>query len=117
MSKLIWDKFSDEEKDEYRNFLRIFGALSGLFKDINKGANAKKPYLYYRNHEQLFVRVFDVEDLTRKDSAFDALGIFGEERVGIGLKTWIHSNDRTYQKIAEFNKLAPTVHNIDTTID
>ncbi|MDV4152124.1 NgoFVII family restriction endonuclease [Clostridium sp. AL.422] len=108
MSKLIWDKFSDKEKDEYRNFLKIFGALSGLFKDIKEGENAKKPYLYYRNHEQLFVRVFDVEDLTRKDGAFDALGIFGGMRVGIGLKTWIHSSDRTYQKVAEFNKLAPT---------
>lgn len=109
MSKIIWDRFSDEEKNEYINFLKIFGALSGLFKDNKEGINAKKPYLYYRNHEQLFTRIFNVEDLTRKDSAFDALGIFGEERVGIGLKTWIHSSDRTYQKVAEFNKLAPTV--------
>ncbi len=109
VSKLIWDKFSYEEKNQYIGFLKIFGALSGLFKDNKEGDNARKPYLYYRNHEQLFVRVFDVEDLTRKDSAFDALGIFGEERVGIGLKTWIHSNDKTYQKVAEFNKLAPTV--------
>ena len=36
VSKLIWDKFSDKEKDEYRNFLKIFGALSGLFKDIKE---------------------------------------------------------------------------------
>lgn len=109
MSKIIWDKFSDEEKQEYINYLKIFGALSGLFKDNKEGANAKKPYLYYRNHEQLFARVFDVEDLTRKDSAFDALGVWGNERVGIGLKTWIHSSDKTYQKVAEFNKLTPVV--------
>lgn len=109
MSKIIWDKFSNEEKQEYINYLKIFGALSGLFKDNKEGANAKKPYLYYRNHEQLFARVFEVEDLTRKDSAFDALGVWGEERIGIGLKTWIHTNDKTYQKVAEFNKLAPTV--------
>ena len=107
MSNIIWNKFSDESKEEYIEFLKIFGSLSGLFKDNENGKNAKKPYLYYRNHEQLFARTFEVEDLTRNDSAFDALGAWGEDRVGIGLKTWIHTRDLTYQKVAEFNKLAP----------
>lgn len=109
MANIIWNKFSKKEKDEYIEFLKIFGALSGLFKDNQEGANARKPYLYYRNHEQLFARVFNVEDLTRKDSAFDALGPWENDRVGIGLKTWIHTKDNTYQKVAEFNKLAPEV--------
>lgn len=109
MANIIWNKFSAREKDEYIQFLKIFGALSGLFKDNQEGTNARKPYLYYRNHEQLFARVFDVEDLTRKDSAFDALGIWDNDRIGIGLKTWIHTKDYTYQKVAEFNKLAPVV--------
>ncbi|MEG1313775.1 MAG: hypothetical protein RSD40_05625, partial [Bacilli bacterium] len=47
---------------------------------------------------------FSVEDLTRKDGAFDMLLNKGSERIGIGLKTWIHSNDITFQKVAEFNK-------------
>ena len=109
MADIIWNKFSKREKDEYIEFLKIFGALSGLFKDNQEGTNARKPYLYYRNHEQLFARVFDVEDLTRKDSAFDALAKFNEDRIGIGLKTWIHTKDKTYQKVAEFNKLAPEI--------
>ena len=109
MANIIWSKFSEKEKSEYIQFLKIFGALSGLFKNNQNGANARKPYLYYRNHEQLFAKVFDVEDLTRKDSAFDALGKWDNDRVGIGLKTWIHTKDRTYQKVAEFNKLAPVV--------
>lgn len=109
MADIIWNKFSQREKDEYIEFLKIFGALSGLFKDNQEGTNARKPYLYYRNHEQLFARVFDVEDLTRKDSAFDALAKFNEDRIGIGLKTWIHTKDKTYQKVAEFNKLAPEI--------
>src|SRR5699024_1177689 len=29
------------------------------------------------------------------------------QRIGIGLKTWIHTRDYTFQKVAEFNKLAP----------
>lgn len=104
----LWHKFKQKEKDEYINYLKIFGALSGLFKDIEQGTNAKKPYLYYRNHEQLFAKVFNVIDLTRKDSAFDVIAEFEKERIGIGLKTWIHTRDKTYQKIAEFNKVAPT---------
>lgn len=107
MSNIIWNKFTNESKEEYIEFLKIFGSLSGLFKDNKNGKNAKKPYLYYRNHEQLFTRIFEVEDLTRNDSAFDALGSWDGDRVGIGLKTWIHTRDLTYQKVAEFNKLAP----------
>lgn len=108
MSSLLWSNLHTREKEEYVRFLRIFGALSGLFKDNAEGKNAKKPYLYYRNHEQLFARVFDVKDLTRQDSAFDAVAMLGGERIGIGLKTWIHTNNLTYQKVAEFNKLSPT---------
>lgn len=111
MASIIWDKLPKKNRKEYIEYLKIFGALSGLFKDNQEGANARKPYLYYRNHEQLFAKVFDVEDLTRKDSAFDAMAVIGDERIGIGLKTWIHSKDKTYQKVAEFNKSAPEVIN------
>ena len=98
----------EDEKQEYIKFLKIFGALSGLFKEIDEGKNANKPYLYYRNHEKLFSRVFNVDDLTRQDSAFDAIARINGEVIGIGLKTWIHSRDITFQKVAEFNKLALT---------
>lgn len=108
MADIIWQTFSEQEKEEYIRFLKIFGSLSGLFKDNQEGNNAKKPYLYYRNHEQLYKRCFNVEDLTRKDSAFDALAHVGDKKVGVGLKTWIHTGDLSYQKVAEFNKLAPT---------
>jgi len=103
-----WKKFNKDRQQEYIEYLKIFGAISGLFKDVTEGANANKPYLYYRNHEQLFAKVFNVEDLTRKDSAFDAVAKFEDQRIGVGLKTWIHTRDLTYQKIAEFNKVAPT---------
>lgn len=103
----IWNEMSREGKEEYIKYLKIFGALSGLFKDSKTGPHAHKPYLYYRNHEQLYAKVFNVEDLTRKDSAFDAVAKIDNERIGIGLKTWIHTRDVTYQKVAEFNKVSP----------
>lgn len=107
MDKPIWFEFNEKQKKEYKYFLKIFGAISGLFKDNRGGPNANKPYLYYRNHEQLFARVFDVEDLTRKDSSFDVISVINNLRIGIGLKTWIHTRDATFQKVAEFNKVAP----------
>lgn len=105
---ISWDKFNEKQKQQYIEYLKIFGAISGLFKDTKVGPNANKPYLYYRNHEQLFAKVFAVEDLTRKDSAFDVIATIDNYRVGIGLKTWIHTRDLTFQKVAEFNKVAPT---------
>src|SRR5699024_4338569 len=46
-------------------------------------------------------------DLTRNDSAFDVIAKIDDERIGVGLKTWIHTSDLTFQKVAEFNKVAP----------
>lgn len=103
----IWHSMSPAGREEYIKYLKVFGALSGLFKDNKTGPHAQKPYLYYRNHEQLYAKVFNVEDLTRKDSAFDAIATLDDQRIGIGLKTWIHTRDYTYQKVAEFNKVAP----------
>src|SRR5699024_11310950 len=105
----IWDLMDKKEKEEYIRYLKIFGSLSGLFKDNKTGTNARKTYLYYRNHEQLYAKVFkSVEDLTRKDSAFDVIAELNDKRIGIGIKTWIHTRDSTYQKVAEFNKASPT---------
>lgn len=107
-SLILWDLLPAGKREEYINYLKIFGALSGLFKDIENGNHADKPYLYYRNHEKLFAKVFGFDDLSRNDSAFDAVASIGNCRIGIGLKTWMHLQDITFQKVAEFNKVALT---------
>lgn len=85
---LIWNLFSKYEQDEYVNFLKIFGSISYLFKKKDFGTSSLKPYLYYRNHEQLFGRAFNslTEDITRSDSAFDFILGSNNERFGIGIK-------------------------------
>src|SRR5699024_7437102 len=107
MQGILWNKLHRSHKKEYIKLLKIFGALSGLFKETTDGIHAKKPYIYHRNHEHLFARVCNVEDLTRKDSAVDANATIDKQRRGIGVKTCINSRDYTFQKGAEFNKLAP----------
>jgi len=93
----------DESKDEYVELLRAVGSLSNLF------AENPVPYLYYRAAENIFCRAFDAENLSRGDVSADA----AKNGLGIGLKTFLHKNGRTFQKIAEFNKGAVSYQGLD----
>ena len=91
---MIFNSNKNEQWDEYKGMLEKICALSNLFSD------SKVPYLYYRVHENMFSKAFNAENLSREDCAFDAKF----EDIGIGLKTFVNSNGKTYQKVAEFNK-------------
>jgi hypothetical protein len=82
------------QKKEYEELLGIIGSLSKLFSD------AKEPYLYYRVAEKIFCQAFSSQDLSRGDVALDAF----KGDIGIGLKTFLAGNYKSFQKIAEFNK-------------
>ena len=81
-------------REKYRESLSVIGSLSNLFSD------SKTPYLYYRVAEKVFCNSFLAEDLSRGDVALDA----HKNKIGIGLKTFLAGNYRTFQKVAEFNK-------------
>jgi hypothetical protein len=91
---MFYDKQSNDSKDKYIEALTIIGSLSNLFSD------SKVPYLYYRIAEKVFCNTFNAYDLSRGDIALDA----SKEDIGIGLKTFLKNNDKTLQKVAEFNK-------------
>lgn len=78
---------------QYQHFLSIVGSLSNLSSDSNV------PYLYYRIAEKIFCRAFEAEDLSRSDVSADAK----KDNLGIGLKTFLAGNNKTLQKVAEFN--------------
>lgn len=80
----------------YKNMLKIMGNLSCLFSD------SETPYLYYRAHENIFAKYFDVENNARSDDSADAYN--STTGIGIGLKTWVGRDD---QKVAEFGRLRP----------
>lgn len=108
MADILWSQLEESLRLEYIKKLKILGRLSRLFKDSD-GKNGRKPYLHYRNHEISYITSFKVMGITRKDSAFDAIVELQKdnqlvEKYGVGLKTWIHLGDKTYQKVAEFNK-------------
>lgn len=88
--------------DDYLELLKIMTSLSGLFSDN------KVPYLYYRNAENLFCYALNAKNLSRDDSAFDALLDINGIKTGIGLKTFICEKEQKLEKVAEFNQLANT---------
>ena len=80
----------------YRESLSNIALLSRLFSESNV------PYIVSRSMERIYCEVFNAEDLGRADCSADAK----KDNVGVGLKTFIHGNGRTLQKVAEFNRNA-----------
>jgi hypothetical protein len=95
---MLYEIMSNQQRDDYKSYLSVIGSLSALF---TKSATA--PYLYYRAAETLFCNAFGAQDRSRSDVSVDAT----HKSFGIGLKTFLHGNGHTLQKIAEFNALRP----------
>lgn len=88
------DKQSKIQRENYIKLLNLVGSLSNLFSD------SSVPYLYYRVAENVFCKAFEADNLSRSDCSIDARKV----EIGIGLKTFLENNGKTFQKIAEFNK-------------
>lgn len=89
---MIFEKFSEDEVEEYSDMIRAVCSLSNLF------SNSDKPYLDYRLAENIYCRCFNATNLSRSDCSIDArVG-----NVGVGIKTFLDNTNS--QKIAEFNR-------------
>lgn len=99
---MFYDKQLINAQNEYKNMLKIIGGLSRLF------STAKEPYLYYRAHENIFAKYFDVDNNARSDDSADAFN--SEKGIGIGLKTWVGQDN---QKVAEFGRLRPNYEHLE----
>ncbi len=89
-SKINYNKL---DLDHYLRDLQIVGSLSSLFSD------SEIPLLHYRVTENLYCSSFDAENLARADVSADAK----LHTYGVGIKTFIEGNRKTFQKIAEFD--------------
>jgi hypothetical protein len=86
------------EREQYQSRLQLIGQLSNLF------SSSKTPYLYYRIAEKIYCHCFSADDLSRGDVASDAVLKIDRIKIGVGLKTFLISNGKSFQKIAEFNR-------------
>lgn len=85
----------EELQTKYIEYLKLTGSLSRLFSD------SLAPYLYYRAAENIFCLGFEAENLSRSDISIDSK----KGNIGFGLKTFLHGNGKTFQKVAEFNAI------------
>lgn len=102
---MFYNKQIEEEKEKYKKLLESTAKLSRLFSD------SESPYIYYRAMENIFCKAFRADNLSRSDISIDA----SKNRVGIGLKTFLEGNGKSFQKVAEFNRQAYILKNLDTT--
>ena len=91
---MFFNNQSEEAKKKYISLLKSIGALTKLFSDSDV------PLIHYRATENIFCEVFDAKNISRDDSAYDAI----KNNTGIGIKTFICNSNNKFEKIAEFNK-------------
>ncbi|MGV8149932.1 MAG: hypothetical protein ACLKAL_10910 [Alkaliphilus sp.] len=88
------DKQDAKSISTYTDTIIAISALSKLFSDSHS------PYIGYRVAENIFCNSFQAENLARADCSADAK----KNACGIAIKTFLNSNGKSLQKIAEFNK-------------
>ena len=96
----IWEEYSKEQREEYIKFLQVYGALTNLFRQ-KKGDLI--PYLDSKYQETIFAKSFKGQNVDIGNTPHDILSIFGDKRVGIGLKTWMGSQP-SFQKVMQLKR-------------
>ena len=101
-----WEKYSKEQQNEYIQFLKVYGALSNLFRQKQ---GDMIPYLDSKFQETVFARVFNCENVDIGNTPHDVLSIIGDNRIGIGLKTWM-GNKPSYQKVMQLKRYSGKIN-------
>ncbi|KXA46340.1 MULTISPECIES: DNA cytosine methyltransferase [Staphylococcus] len=96
----VWEKYTKEGQDQYIQFLKVYGALSNLFRQ-KKGDMI--PYLDSKFQETVYAKSFNSKNVDIGNTPHDILSEFGNERIGIGLKTWMNTSP-SYQKVMQLKR-------------
>ncbi len=96
----VWQQFSKEQRDEYVKFLQVYGALSNLFRQKQGDLI---PYLDSKFQETVFSKIFNSQNVDIGNTPHDVLCLFGNNRIGIGLKTWMGSKP-SFQKVMQLKR-------------
>lgn len=96
----VWEHFPEDQRREYINFLKVYGALTNLFRQKQGDLI---PYLDSKFQETVFAKIFKAENVDIGNTPHDVLSVFGEKRIGIGLKTWMGSNP-SFQKVMQLKR-------------
>lgn len=102
----VWNRYSKEQREQYILFLQVYGALTKLF--YQKQGNLI-PYLDSKFQETVFAKVFDSQNVDTGNTPHDVLSVFGDLRVGIGIKTWINSKP-SFQKVMQLKRFQSEIN-------
>jgi NgoFVII restriction endonuclease len=104
----IWNQYSEDQRNEYIQFLQVYGALSNLFRQKQ---GELIPYLDSKFQETVFAKIFNSQNVDIGNTPHDVLSIFGDERIGIGLKTWMSSKP-SFQKVMQLKRFQNDINKI-----
>ena len=97
----VWERYSDEQREEYKDYLKMYGALSAMFNQ--KSSETGAPYLDSKFQETIYAKSFNSEDVDIGNTPHDIRSTFGSDRIGIGIKTWLSSKP-SYQKVMQLKR-------------
>jgi hypothetical protein len=96
----VWEQYSVQQREEYIKFLQVYGALSNLFRQKQ---GDMIPYLDSKFQETIFSKIFDSQNADIGNTPHDVVSVFGNVRIGIGLKTWMNSKP-SFQKVMQLKR-------------
>lgn len=94
----VWECYDKSERQEYKDYLKMYGQLSALFNQ--KSSSTGAPYLDSKFQETVYAKSFNSEDVDIGNTPHDIKSKFGQNIVGIGVKTWLNSN-QSFQKVMQ----------------
>lgn len=97
----IWERYDKEQRKEYEDYLKMYGALSSMFNQ--KSSETGAPYLDSKFQETIYARSFNSEDVDIGNTPHDIRSTFVNDRIGIGIKTWLSSKP-SYQKVMQLKR-------------
>ena len=109
----IWEKYDKEQREEYKKFLQVYGALTNLFRQKQGDLI---PYLDSKFQETVFAKVFGAENVDIGNTPHDVLSVFGELRIGIGIKTWMSSKP-SFQKVMQLKRFQTEINGLKNDME
>ncbi len=106
----VWEQYSDEQRETYIEFIQMYGALSKMFNQ--KSSITGAPYLDSKFQETIYARAFDSADVDIGNTPHDIMSIFGNQRIGIGVKTWLNSSV-SYQKVMQLKRYKSEIDSLN----
>lgn len=104
----IWEQYYTEQREEYIKFLQVYGALSNLFRQKQ---GDMIPYLDSKFQETVFAKIFDSQNTDIGNTPHDVVSVFGNSRIGIGLKTWMNSKP-SFQKVMQLKRYQNEINGV-----